>query len=484
MWKRFLRVKTMINENKPSYEFDAYLKADNQLSVLCNVALWLPKDAEENVHIEIDSPEKRNIVESFMGKFVSIESEIYQEKPQFAAVMSKAWIKQVSAQLERRKLSRTRITLLHAWDLNISEVIGNKDDDDNLVTTVFFQISNLLYAQPKAWIVPDYLGSRKVEIQKNYTATSTAGYTFKIEKHYSGYSNLSQNKEVVSSQNVISVTCQNKNNLAELDELVEQVNDFALLLTFAARHQVMVLGYEYWANSKRVRYFRDPLDRYQPKREELAENALIPIEYFESFINGALDKWYKFDDDIKSRIKDAIVSLHPFNDSGQPDYLSMFSAFEGLINSQKSNIQSELNKCWNDVKKNLNLSIENQNISDEIKGYLKDNLDAVKYSEKFENKTQYILKEQNIYTNDLWPVFGLNSLYKIRNLLAHGDRMELGDYSVAKEHLQYLIERLVLKLLGYDYGLSSVGLNLNRTRFKYGQKEIIELQNQLKTKNT
>ena len=115
---------------------------------------------------------------------------------------------------------------------------------------------------------------------------------------------------------------------------------------------------------------------------------------------------------------------------------------------------------------------------------MKDNLDSVKYSEKFENKTQYILKEQNIYTNDLWPVFGKNSLRDIRNLLAHGNRMELGDYSVAKEHLQYLIERLVLRLLGFDYGLSSVGLNLNKTRFKYDQKEIIEFQNQLKTKTT
>ena len=126
MWKRFLRVKTMVNESKPSYEFDAYLKADNQTPILCNVALWLPKDADENLHIEIDSPEKRNIVESFMGKFVSIASEIYQEKPQFAAAISKAWIEQVSAQLENRKLSRTRIKILHAWDLSISEVIGNK----------------------------------------------------------------------------------------------------------------------------------------------------------------------------------------------------------------------------------------------------------------------------------------------------------------------------------------------------------------------
>ncbi len=162
----------------------------------------------------------------------------------------------------------------------------------------------------------------------------------------------------------------------------------------------------------------------------------------------------------------------------------MFSAFEGLINSQKNKIQSELDDCWDSVKKNLILNIENQNISDGIKSYLKDNLDAVKYSEKLKNKTQYILNEQNIYTKDLWPIFGLNSLYEIRNLLSHGNRMKLGDYSVAEEHLQYLIERLLLKLLGFNCDLSSVGLNLNRIRLKYSQAEIQGFQNQLKTKNS
>ena len=115
---------------------------------------------------------------------------------------------------------------------------------------------------------------------------------------------------------------------------------------------------------------------------------------------------------------------------------------------------------------------------------MKDNLDAVKYSEPFKIKTQHILKEKEIYTSDLWPIFGKNSLRDIRNLLAHGNRMELGDYSVAKEHLQYLIERLLLKLLGFDYGLSTVGLNLNKTRFKYSQAEIQDFQKQLKNKNT
>ena len=70
MWKRFLGAKKMINKHNPTFEFDAYLKADNQTPILCNVALWLPKDAEENVHIEIDSPEQHNIVKNFEGTFV------------------------------------------------------------------------------------------------------------------------------------------------------------------------------------------------------------------------------------------------------------------------------------------------------------------------------------------------------------------------------------------------------------------------------
>lgn len=483
MWKRFLRVKTMINENKPSYEFDAYLKADNQLSVLCNVALWLPKDADENVHIEIDCPEKLSIVESFMGKFVSIESEIYQEKPQFAAVMSKAWIKQVSAQLERRKLSRTRITLLHAWDLNISEVIGNKDDDDNLVTTVFFQISSLLYAQPKAWIDPDYLGSRKVEIQKNYTAISTAGYTFKIEKHYSGYSNVSQNKEVVSSQNVISVTSNNKINVAELDELIKQANDFALLLTFAARHQVMVLGYEYWANSKKIRYFRDPLDRYQPKREELVEDALIPIEHFELFMNGALGKWHSIDEKTRLAIKDAIYAIHPFNNPHQ-SYLDMFSAFEGIINLSKTKVVTEIDNNWDCLQSNLNVCIDGFKFSDGTNSFLKEGIKNLRKNEVFKIKAEYRLSELGVSVIDLWPIFDKNSLRDIRNLLAHGGRMELDSvYLVAQEQLQFLLERLVLVLLGFDYNKSTAGLNKQGIRLKYTKQEIVGFQNQLKNSN-
>ena len=481
MWRLFLRVKTMINENKPSYEFDAYLKADNQTPILCNVALWLPKDSDEDLHIEIDSPEKRNTVESFMGKFVSIESEIYQEKPQFAAVMSKVWIKQVSAQLENRKLSRTRIKILHAWDLSISEVIGNKDVDNNLVDTVYFQISNLLYAEPEANRCASYLGSRKAEIVKSYETKSPKDHTFKIEKHYSGYSNLSQNKEVVSSQNVISVTSNNKINLAELDELIKQVNDFALLLSFAARYQVLVLGYEYWTGTKRVRYYKNPTGRYKANKEEIVEDALIPKANFELFMSGALSKLHSIDEKIWGIIKDMIASIHPFNDSHQ-SYLNMFSAFEGVVNLFNTEVRTELDANWKGLEQDLNAFIDSQKFTESTKEFLKDDINGLRNREKFRSKTEYCLKELNVVVNDLWPIFGDNSLYQIRNRLAHGRRMELDSvYRIAQEQLQFLLERLVLVLLGFDYNKSTAGLTMHGIRFKYSKQEISDFQNLLKT---
>ena len=470
----------MKNENKPDYEFDAYLKADNQSSVLCNVAVWLPKDADENVHVEIDSPEKRNIVENFKGKFISVESEVYQDKPQFSAILSRAWIQQLSAQLKKRKLARTRIKLLRAGELTILE--KRESADDSLEITVYFQLSNLLYAQPDAWVDADYLGSRNVEITKNYTAQSSTGLTFKIEKHYSGYSKVSQNKEVVSSQNVISVTGQIC--VAEFDTLYKETNDFALLLIFAARHQVMVLGYEYWAESKRVRCFNDPFDRYQVKDEEVVEDALIPIERFELFVNGALGKWHSIHEKVRLAIKDAIYAIHPFNNSHQ-SFLDMFSAFEGIINISNTKVGTEIDSNWDCLQKNLNACIDNQKFSDSANEFLKESIKNLRNSETFKNKTEYRLNELGIVVSDLWPIFGDKSLYKIRNELAHGRRMKLDSvYRIAQEQLQFLLERLVLVLLGFDYNKSTAGLTNHGIRFRYSKQEIADFQNQLKSSNS
>ena len=466
-----------MTENKPNYEFDAYIKCDGISSVLCDVALWLPKDADDDVRVRLNSPEKLDVIERFMGKSISIESEIYQTNPQFSAKFINVRIKEISQQIDNRQLSRTKIKLLHVDELTIVEKIASQSADE-----IYFQISKLLYVEPDAWIVPDYLGNRKVEIRKNYSAKNSSGSQFKIEKHYSEYTDISPSKQIVSSQGIVTLVPEGKFNAEKIDSLYKEAKDFSLLLTFAARHQAMILGYEYRASSERVRYFKNPTDRYRASQEEVVKNALIPVEHFETYMNVALEKWQTIDAKIKLAIKDAIYAIHPFNNSGQADYLTMFSAFEAIVNSRKTKINTEILENWTDIKKTFMASIQALSVSAEAKHYFEENIEALIYAEKFEKKAQFVLGDLKIQASDLWPIFGENSMYKIRNNLAHGSRLKLDSvYMIARDQLQLLLERIILTLLGFDYDLSTAGLRLHGMMCRYNLEEIREFQKQIKS---
>lgn len=462
----------------PDYEFDAYLNAETLSPVLCNIALWLPENADENVLIEVDTPQKS--IDSYIGKFVGFKSEIYEENPRFVAEISMARIEHFSATMDMRKLSRNRIKLLHAWDLRIEEKVTNNHIDDALTNGIHFHMSNLSYAEPRVNRSASYLGARKSELESTYSVTSPTGYNFKIEKHFSPYTKISENKEVVSAINVLAVTSGNKVNIDQLDDIQKQADDFALLLTFAARHQVTTIGYEYTTGTKRVRYYKDPTDRYKASQEEVREDALIPVEHFEEFMTKALDQWQKISLKTQKAIKDTIYAIHPFNNSGRSAYLTMFSAFEALVALNKTNVETEILANWEVIKEAFLACNESLNLSSDVKNYFQQNMDSLLYAEKLENKAKAFLSTRKIIVNDLWPIFGEKSLYKVRNLLAHGNRMKLSPvYRIAQEQLQLLLERVVLTLLGFDYNKSTAGISKHGIRVRYNPQELEKLQDQI-----
>lgn len=468
-----------MQKSNPDYEFDAYLNSKGQLPVLCNMALWLPKNADENVGIEIDTPQKN--LDGYVGDFVGFKSEIYEQNPRFLVEISKAYIKQFTVTLENRKLARNTINLLHAWDLRVEEKVNNEHVDDALTNSIHFHMSNLSYAEPVVNRCTSYLGERSSDFKKTYSVTRADGYTFKIEKHFSSYTKISENTEAVSAINVLTVTAENKVNIDKIDAIQKQVDDLLLLLTFAARHQVMATGYEYSTGTKRIRYYKDPTDRFKTNHEEVMEDALIPLDCFEAFMTTALDRWQEIDTETHQAIQDTIYAIHPFNESGRPDYLTMFSAFEALVDLNKTQVKTEISKKWKDIKKAFLACNEGLDVSDEVKKYLQENIDSLKYAEKLQIKAEAFLTNKKIIVNDIWPIFvGTKSLYKIRNQLAHGDRVKLNPvYQVAQEQLQLLLERIVLTLLGFDYNKSTAGIHKHGIRPRYNQQEINNLKGQI-----
>lgn len=72
-----------------------------------------------------------------------------------------------------------------------------------------------------------------------------------------------------------------------------------------------------------------------------------------------------------------------------------------------------------------------------------------------------MIATQGVYTDDLWPIFCADNgpgIYQICNRLVHGDfpDSEVFTLSVVNEHLRWLIDRILLGLLGWPVDQSDV----------------------------
>ena len=448
------------------------------------------------MRISVFAPRTQDIKSFFSQDPMTLKSETYQKFPTFEVMASGVHLKRVSAPMHMRKASGTTIDLLHIAELTLDSTIstdqaptGSKIDET--MTSLLFHLSDLKYAAPKTFVTPDYLGNRKVNIEKTYVVkcSNNGGCSseFRLEKHYSRWREHGPNKEVVCSQRVLSWHDNGSAKVAEIPNLLKLADDVALLLTFAARHRVMVLGYHYSTQQRSFQQFRSPLERNRIARPETGRDELIPLREFEAFMDCAVTAWKRLSAKDRDRIRLAIVALHPLTQSSpERDYLAMFAALEGLIGFFDGKGVSEIEKNWKGVIDALSICIDNQqSLSPEAKCYLKERLPGLK-QESLSDQMVRFFGSLNVAVNDLWPVFGkdkLPGLYWARNWLAHGRHFSDERFSAflrAQEHLSLVLERVVLCVLGFGPHRTTAGIQtLNKQGRRLSNAQLMELQTQL-----
>jgi hypothetical protein len=485
------------NSNKPDHEFDAYLKRQDSTDILCDVRIWLPRDASEDMHVSVFAPDTQDVNSVFSLDPMTLKSEIYQTPPIFNVIASGVHIKHVHAPIEMRKASGTTIELLHIAEIKIDSKISSaqapsESTSDETIKNLSFYLSDLKFATPVASIIPNYLGSRQVDIKKIYVVKCSDNYgcsgEFRFEKHYSSWRKHGPNKEIVSSQRVLVWQGNDSTKAIDIPNLLKLADDVCLLLSLAAKHRVMVLDYHYSTPHRRFQHYRSPLKRNRIEREETGHDALIPLVEFEVFMQTALTAWEKLSDEDRDRLRLAIVSLHPLTDfSSQRNYLAMFAALEGLVGLYRENIVSELEHTWKDVESSISECIDSQpSLNLEAKEFLKKNLFALKQGKKLKDRMKGFFRSLNVYVDDLWPIFGegkLPDLYWIRNALAHGRHFNderFGVFLIAEEHMCLTLERVVLSILGFDPHKTTAGLqSLHNQGLRLTSNQLKELQKQI-----
>ncbi len=124
--------------------------------------------------------------------------------------------------------------------------------------------------------------------------------------------------------------------------------------------------------------------------------------------------------------------------------------------SCEDGLSKYLKKC---IKKSTNPSIESKNRAS-IYSKLGE-LNRISLREAYD----LFCKEYDIELNDLWPLFSQDDivgLVDVRNRIIHGDpfpREVFGSLIIANEHLKYILERVILRVLNWDVKDSKVHIN-------------------------
>jgi len=207
----------------------------------------------------------------------------------------------------------------------------------------------------------------------------------------------------------------------QVTELSQKLEDVLLLASFAARQRCVCLGWEFHSPSHYVRqYFRNKtLPENSSRKTIRTGEEIITLADFKEFMGHTYPIFMRYSE--AAALRRAVSFVIPRQrEILESSFLRLWSALEMLILPYRTK--------------------------------------RVRLRESFDK----FCEQNDVLLTDLWPVVtndGGPSLYKIRNMLAHGEYFGSKHYRAlmyANVHLAWTIERMILGLLGWQVERSTV----------------------------
>jgi hypothetical protein len=396
------------------FKFDGYVQAPQGPRVPCDVQLWLPKGPSEDAAISVFL---NGDAEAVMGRGgVRITSNERVEAQGLRFVAEDVLIRSSKAQPGFRQ-GGSQLTITHVGKWVIHHVRTRPDAPEDALEYFKVSLSALKYgAQPSSPTVT-YLGERKVKThgpanRLRFVSTPKAATTWELQKHWEWESNKDDDSLSAQATAALCLVDSATAKVADLPRLRDCAEDTCLLLTLAARHSTAPHVVSYLSTAGSIQEWRYPLERLRSRTEEEATGPLIAQDELESFFERASTWWSSLDHERKDAVRLAVFAVHGITSQTlESTLMSRFAALEGLA------------KRWGD-------------------------------GDTAGKKFRDMLERFPAASAGLWPMYdkaGGVPLYWFRNEIAHGRTvMRFGEgLSLASDHLQLWLERVLLGLMGY-----------------------------------
>ncbi len=460
----------MIEQRKENHRLFLTIQSDKIRveGVLCRV--YLPLKLTDPINL-LFSPtdEQMKLLENIFEFSITGEVKGFSGEVEVRIQSNKAYTHHSSSKYWGIDIKDNVITAVPE-DLKLTKFRRKRDEGSVHKIIGSFWITPSIMLSPRKSIKQSYKGDVNIETDSQCKFSLVNGLPLVFDYHYKFMENKDgdtvTHEELVAEFETETLVQEIEN--AE-DDLIYHLDDFLILVSFAERNRNVCLGWDIVTPQSHVTYYRRNVVIPQGKKKSY-EETLIDIIVFEEFIKQAYNSFIM----VESRelIRQAIqyvVSTHDTEKTLENSFLTLYSALESLLLHFRREEKSETvfdpsSGEWNEFQKNLMKWVRNYPVLRHFKNKRKliyeklPELNRISFATAFEQFCRFY----SIDINDLWPVIDNSkgiTLSEIRNKLIHGDHFNFSEMRAlmsAKENLHWILERIVLSVLGWPISKSKV----------------------------
>lgn len=368
-------------------------------------------------------------------------------------------------------------------DLHVIKHFNNPEGSEQ--THMVFWISPNILLTPYTICSSSNTGDIKYKKVRTPEFSISNGIKLSFENYFR--TNRTDNGDLVQWSHLVACTELNV-PADDIETLKNQVlpvlDDFLLISSFAIRKRTACLGWTASDKHSHATYYRGNYSFPDNEVKQDINDCVVDISDFPKFMKASYSAFLKYEN--KLALRNALYSAVPSKPHPiEVSFLQLFAGLEMLILDfrRQENLEfilpaPEWTALRNHLQRSIKASTEPKlNSQQRASIYSKlGELNRVSLREAFDVFCQRF----KIDLSDLWPVFKANGfvgLTDIRNKLIHGDPFPEnlnGALIVARESLECTLERMLVKILGWDVEKTRVNQSYVRMYYLAGKDLPIE----------
>lgn len=266
--------------------------------------------------------------------------------------------------------------------------------------------------------------------------------------------------------------------------ILPALDDLLLIASMVARQRFVCLGWRAYDRSTHTTFYRGNYTFPESTTGTDFNHWMVDMAKAHDFIRSCYTGFLGQSDRLA--LRGALHALVPIEEKTiEASILSLFAGLEALVLSYRRQAGQEFvmeNEVWGQLRTYIEQSIKswkNPGLTKEQRGWMYKKLtelNRVPLSDAFTGFCQ----THAVIVHDLWPIFSTKKylgLADIRNRLIHGDPFPTSYFdalSTARLHLERILERAIVTLLGGDIGATKIGLRHRNE--EWVQSENFELE--------